>query len=273
MKLKNLLAGAAAAALLLGSGTSAFALQDYHQYLLDDEDIPEYRFETHKPNAVSAIKTIPGGEVTRVEVNSSNCGIVVEKGSGKNFKLDYVGVDDQDLFEVSAAVDRYGKLTISVEADEDLDYVSVPKGYQVNVVRLTIPDKEYQNFAVNDAGGVVYLPDINSTVQISSDEGTVRVDAEQMLHSRLYIEGKAAQVLLNADGFLDNADIALTDHRSMIRLRLREAPENLTINTSGCIGDRDFPDGYKRYRTTIGDGTPVLTLSNEGETYIAEYNF
>lgn len=154
------------------------------------------------PNKISHVKTLKADEISnisRISIEANRIGVLVEPSDTGDFKLDFIGVQDNSNIKADiSAVD--GKLTMTAVGGENIDYVCLDETKRVNTVRLSVPDKKYDLLEINCDTAFVLSPDLGaantgscgrgvitlSNTEISSDStfgtsnGTIKIQGEKI---------------------------------------------------------------------------------------------
>lgn len=219
------------------------------------------------PAPVSALEDLEADRITTITITADSCGIELVKSENGRFTFDYLGISDTSKYPVEYTVDD-DALQITVDGTAARDsaghyYIESGPNY-VNVVRIGIPDQEYQDITLTLHGAPITLPDYNAAILIESDDGSITVSDTEIAKGTFAIHNLSGSVSVRTAKLSSNISVVSEGECELI---FNEAPQDLKLDVSDCRGQVVLPDGWS---TTfrLGNGTPSVKISNHGYTEV-----
>lgn len=219
-------------------------------------------------SVVSALKDLEADPVKSVSITAESSGIELIKSQNGKFTFDYLGVVDTTKFKVNASVSD-GVLQVTADgtaarAAARNYYVNSGPNY-ANVVRIGIPDKEYQNIALTLDGAPASLPDFRAAISIKAADSTISISDTDISKGKYQISNLSGSVAIRAATFSSNISV---ENNGECTLFFQEVPQNLGLDVSGCSGQVVLPAGWSDIHT-LGNGMPMVKIRNHGYTEVS----
>lgn len=231
-----------------------------------------YQGATSFSESNNALPDVDAANITAVTLNAASCGVKVEGIEGNAFTFDYLGLEDTSKFAASyQIVNNVLQITVDGSAARTAGghyYVNNTGPAYVNTIQIGVPDKVYTDFSITLLEAPITLPDINASVQIDSDHGTIDLIDTIISNGNYRITNASGGVLISADTIRSN--IAVNNNGSF-ELVFNKPPEHLSLDVSACTGQIALPHNWSG-TYTIGDGTPVIDVANSGLTTVTTNN-
>lgn len=218
---------------------------------------------------VTAIEDLEANNVKSITLTVDSCGIELVKSDSGKFTFDYLGITDTTKFKVNYTLETDNVLQIAVDgtaahATAENYYIESSPNYS-NVVRIGIPNKEYENITMTLDSAPVTLPDFNATIGIEVVDGSISLSDTNISSGTYYINNLSGSVSIIATTI--SSDISVTSEGEC-ELKFNQMPQNLDLDVSACRGEIVLPAGWtKTY--SLGNGKPTVKISNHGYTEIS----
>lgn len=224
-------------------------------------------FNSRTSKEVSALQDFTDDKVKSINLTGKSCGIELVKSESNKFTFDYVGVEDLTKFKVNCNL-KGDVLEIAADGSAAR---AVSENYyidngvnSINVVKIGIPDNEYENLTMALYEAPISLPDFNAEVNIKSEDGSISISDKNIYKGSYNINSTSGGVSIDADTVLSNVYIKNNGECDII---FNQIPKNLSLDLTACQGKIVLPDGWTNTQI-FGDGIPSIKLNNFGYTEI-----
>ena len=151
----------------------------------------------------------------------------------------------------------------TAEECENISFGDQPR----NVVRIYVPDAEYEKFDISLDRAVLYMQDFRAGVHVRAKEGGVSLVDTDISRGSYVIDIDNGPLAIEAGRI--NGDIEADVDSGPITLTFLEYPNNLYLDTTGCGPyPVELPEGWASV-CRIGNETPRIILNNYGPLFVS----
>lgn len=201
--------------------------------------------------------------INSITIDVKNTGVELVRTSEATVSFEYLGVDDESLYDVTdTLVDGVLEISI-VNNDPDFSSTNFAPDYK-NVVKINIPDQEYSELNITTNKAPLLMQDINATVSFDGTMSGMSLVDTEITRGTYHIVNYRGNVNVTADTIAKDIEI---NNSGSVTVTFNEVPENLYLDLMECRYVT-VPNGWSPSITKFGDETPVITVKNSGATVV-----